>query len=196
MAIVFAVVGRGSSPSAGVGIAAAGFAAIGLYVLKEHRENFPDFAPWLFEKDYKPDSVVAGIGRLPLVIYIYAVHPEVTKVAPQAKTFLYALGFEVSAGNFVLPLGLYYELTGGRAHGKEEEEEEESFILRLLWEEMWIVFPRFLLLLIIRNNPIQAAKDKVGAERSDDLKDGSGEGKITASPASPVTDEKGYSDGV
>lgn len=95
---------------------------------------------------------------MPLAIYIYAVHPEVTKVAPQAKTFLYALGFEVSAGNFVLPLGLYYELTGGRTHEKEEEEEEESFILRLLWEEMWIVFPRFLLLLIIQNNPVQAAK--------------------------------------
>lgn len=172
-----------------------------LFVLKEYREDFPDFNLWLFEKYYKTDSVVAGecdfnfnsycfeliigfdstagssnrywssyirklevvgflirrlpgiVGRLPLAIYIYAVHPKVTKFDPQAKISLYALGFEVSAGNFILPLGIYYELTGGRAHGKEE-----SFILRLIWEEMWIVFPRFLLLLITRSSPILAAK--------------------------------------
>lgn len=67
-----------SGSSAWVTISGSGIMAMILFLLKEHRDAFPDFAPWLFETDYKAGCaaiafliVQIGIVQLPYYMWDY-----------------------------------------------------------------------------------------------------------------------------
>lgn len=108
VAAALGAVGR-TGPSMWVGIVGSGILGLILFFLKEHRDDFPDFAPWFFDTDCKAICGVAvlllfqlGITRLPAILYLDGLYSPRSRL-DWKDNLLFSL---VVSGEIALPLRL------------------------------------------------------------------------------------------